>query len=152
MIDVGTDSLLSARYSLATTSRILNAYGPNTELAFDLGCAFNLTLMSSILGPQAREQNIHLVVDAFHGHAHNRGCQVDFHPQYILGNGRSDHAGCKRVFDSSNDLAATTRHASHFHCQQAIEQHFGFWDEDKYAQLSGSLFYVFSAAAHESVR
>jgi len=94
--------------------------------------------MGSILGPQATKENMRLVVDGFHGHAHNRGCQVDFHPQYIVGNGRSDHAGCERVFDSSNDLAATTRHASRFHRQQAIEQHFGFWDEDKYAQLSES--------------
>lgn len=44
--------------------------------------------------------------------------------------------GCEHVFSSSNELARSTRHASPFHRHQAIEQHFSFWDEDKYAALS----------------
>lgn len=151
-ICTATNSSQSAKYPLATASSILNVYGPRTELAFDLGCALHVTLTRSILGPQAAEKQIRLVVDGFHGHAHNRGCQVDFHPQYIVGNGRSDHAGCERVFDSSNELSPTTRHSSRFHRQQAIEQHVGFWDEDKYAQLSKHLSNVICTIAYITFR
>jgi hypothetical protein len=55
---------------------------------------------------------------------------------YIKGTGHSDGEGCEHVFSSSNDLARGTRHATRFHRHQAIEEHFTFWDQDKYANLS----------------
>ncbi|KAF8218647.1 hypothetical protein L208DRAFT_127528 [Tricholoma matsutake] len=73
---------------------------------------------------------------AFHGHAHNRAFQLEWHPLYIEGTGHSEGEGCEHVFSSSNDLARRTRHATRFHHHQAIEEHFMFWDEDKYASLS----------------
>ncbi|TDL13895.1 hypothetical protein BD410DRAFT_696918, partial [Rickenella mellea] len=80
------------------------------------------------------------VTGAFHGHSHNRGCQVDYHPLYVEGMGRADAEGCERVFSASNAVAAGTRHSSKFHRHQAIEEHFAFWDEDKYAALSAFLY------------
>ncbi|KAG1844311.1 hypothetical protein DFJ58DRAFT_664845 [Suillus subalutaceus] len=79
------------------------------------------------------------MVGAFHGHAHNRMCQLDWHPMYITGTGHSKGEGCEHVFSASNALARGTRHASTFHRHQTIEQHFAFWNDDKYANLSNFL-------------
>ncbi|KAF8545935.1 hypothetical protein OG21DRAFT_1479740 [Imleria badia] len=76
------------------------------------------------------------MVGAFHGHAHNRLCQLNWHPMYIKGMGHSEGEGCKHVFSASNELARSTRHASRFHRHQAIEQHFAFWNADKYEVLT----------------
>ncbi|KIK13833.1 hypothetical protein PISMIDRAFT_118100 [Pisolithus microcarpus 441] len=76
------------------------------------------------------------MVGAFHGHAHNCMCQLDWHPQYIQGTGHTEGEGCEHIFAASNELARSTRHATLFHRHQAIEQHFAFWDANKYAALS----------------
>lgn len=76
------------------------------------------------------------MVGAFHGHAHNRSCQLKWHPTYIEGTGHTEGEGCEHVFSSSNDLARSARHASRFHRHQMIEEHFNFWNADKYANLS----------------
>jgi hypothetical protein len=60
---------------------------------------------------------------------------------YIPGTGHTEGEGCEHVFSASNALALGTRHASSFHRHQAIEQHFAFWDMDKYAALSMALFF-----------
>ncbi|KAG1907232.1 uncharacterized protein F5891DRAFT_919646, partial [Suillus fuscotomentosus] len=79
------------------------------------------------------------MVGAFHGHAHNRRCQLDWHPMYISGTGHTEGEGCEHIFSASNELARSTRHANRFHRHQAIEEHFAFWDADKYAALSNYL-------------
>ncbi|KAG1775917.1 hypothetical protein EV702DRAFT_972210 [Suillus placidus] len=79
------------------------------------------------------------MVGAFHGHAHNRKCQLDWHPMYIPGTGHSKGEGCEHIFSASNALARGTWHASTFHWHQVIEQHFAFWNDDKYAALSNFL-------------
>ncbi|KAG1722976.1 hypothetical protein EDB19DRAFT_1898130 [Suillus lakei] len=75
------------------------------------------------------------MVRAFHGHAHNRWCQIDWHPMYIEGTGHTEGEGCEHIFSSSNELACSTHHATPFHWHQMIEQHFAFWDDDKYTAL-----------------
>jgi hypothetical protein len=72
---------------------------------------------------------------AFHGYSHHRGCQVRHHPLYKEGLGDFDGEGCEHIFSSSNDQARATRHATWFHRRQAYEEHFDFWDDDKYATL-----------------
>ncbi|KAG1764381.1 hypothetical protein EV702DRAFT_982084 [Suillus placidus] len=79
------------------------------------------------------------MVGAFHGHAHNRKCQLSWHPMYIPGMGHTEGEGCEHIFSASNDLTRSTRHASSFHRHQSIEEHFSFWDQDKYAALSNFL-------------
>ncbi|KAG2337008.1 hypothetical protein BDR05DRAFT_895874, partial [Suillus weaverae] len=44
--------------------------------------------------------------------------------------------GCEHVFSASNALACGTQHASKFHQHQTIEQHFTFWNDNKYVALS----------------
>ena len=134
-----------AKYPLAIIDRLLTVYGSDGGLAYDIGCAFSKTLANSVLGPRAQVLNLHLMVGAFHGHAHNRQCQLKWHPIYIPGTGHTEGEGCEHVFSASNALARGTRHASSFHRHQAIEEHFAFWDMDKYAALSMDLFYVVSS-------
>lgn len=120
-------------------NKLLDVLGSNIACGYDIGCAFSKTLMDSRLAEKARELCLRMVVGAFHGHSHNRGCQLDYHPLYIDGTGRADYEGCERVFHLSNKLAPGTRHASKFCRQQAVEEHFAFWDEDKYAALGLSI-------------
>jgi Kyakuja-Dileera-Zisupton transposase len=79
-----------------------------------------------------------MVVPAFHGHAHNRACQLDHHVLMAAGFGLEDLETCERVFSSSNSVARTTRHATSFHRKQFIDMHFQQWDADKYENLGKS--------------
>src|ERR1700733_10719313 len=126
----------SVKYVLAIVDHLIDIIGNKVGCAYDIGCAFSKTLQRSSLAEKAKDASFHLMVGAFHGHAHNRACQLEWHPLYIQGTGHSDGEGCEHVFASSNDLARGTRHASRFHRHQAIEEHFMFWDQDKYANLS----------------
>jgi Kyakuja-Dileera-Zisupton transposase len=119
-------------------------YGSRQGCAYDIGCAFASTLENSSLGSRAAHLQFKLMVGAFHGHAHNRLCQVHWHPLYIKGTGHFDGEGCEHIFSSSNDVARSTRHASWFHRRQAIEEHFEHWDKDKYAALGKLIAYPFS--------
>jgi hypothetical protein len=124
-----------AKYPLAIVNRLLNKYGQRLGCAYDIGCAFDGTLRKSSLGKLADELQFGLMVGAFHGHAHNRLCQVKWHPLFVEGTGHFDGEGCEHIFSSSNDEARSTRHATWFHRRQAIEEHFYHWDQDKYAAL-----------------
>ncbi|KAG1874317.1 hypothetical protein F4604DRAFT_1582102 [Suillus subluteus] len=125
-----------SKYPLTILDHLLNVYGKNGGIAYDIGCAFSKTLENSCLGPRACELNLRMMVRAFHGHAHNRQCQIDWHLMYIEGTGHTEGEGCEHVFSSSNELVRSTRHTTPFHRHQTIEQHFAFWDDDKYAALS----------------
>ena len=126
----------SAKYALAIVDCLIDIIGSGIGCAYDIGCAFATTLENSRLSEKVKDAIFRMMVGAFHGHAHNRACQLEWHPLYIKGTGHSNGEGCEHVFASSNDLACGTRHASHFHRHQAIEEHFMFWDQDKYANLS----------------
>ena len=104
--------------------------------AYDIGCSFHKTLSHSCLGPRVQASEFCLMVGAFHGYAHDHGCQLDWHPLYMKGTGCTEGEGCEHIFSSSNDLARNTCHSRGFHCHQAITDHFQFWDQDKYALLS----------------
>lgn len=125
-----------AKYALAITDKMLDTLGDDLGSGYDIGCAFAATLKSSpLLREKARSSRLRMLVPAFHGHAHNRACQLGWHPLYIPGVGLEDFETCERVFSQSNHLAAITRHASGFHRHQAIEEWAAFWDEDKYANV-----------------
>ncbi|KAG1828058.1 hypothetical protein DFJ58DRAFT_672380 [Suillus subalutaceus] len=128
-----------AKYPLAIIDKLLTVCRKNGGCAYDIGCVFSKTLTNSSLGDRARELGFRMMVGAFHGHAHNRRCQLNWHPMYISGTGHSEGEGCEHIFSASNELARSTRHASRFHRHQAIEEHYTFWDMDKYAVLSSSL-------------
>jgi hypothetical protein len=96
-------------------------------------CAFVKILMNSSLGAKTVALCLRGVVPAFHGHAHNRACQVHWHPMYTEGVGLEDFEECERTFYKSNELASITRLATPFHRHQQIDEHFHFHDLDKHA-------------------
>ena len=121
------------KYPLAIVDRLLQMYGLDICLGYDIMCAFIKTLSRSVLGPKTVAFRLHGVVPSFHGHAHNRGCQLHWHPMYTEGVGLEDFEECERTFGKSNELAAVTRLASPYHRVQHIDEHFMFHDQDKHA-------------------
>jgi hypothetical protein len=121
------------KYPHAVVERLLQLYGSDICLGYDIMCAFIKTLSHSVLGPKKVAFRLHGVVPSFHGHAHNRGCQLHWHPMYTEGVGLEDFEECERTFGKSNELAAVTRLASPYHRAQHIDEHFAFHDQDKHA-------------------
>ena len=134
--NIDLSAFFSAKYPLVIINKLLDDIGPNIGCTYDIGCTFSKTLATSSLGLRAANQNFRLMVGAFQGYVHNRGCQLSWHPLYIKGTGLTEGEGCKHIFSLSNDLARNTQHGSTFHRHQAIDEHFKFWDADKYALLS----------------
>ncbi|KAJ7765467.1 hypothetical protein DFH07DRAFT_955712 [Mycena maculata] len=62
------------KYPLAMVKWLLDRYGKDIGLGYDIMCAFFKTLLRSSLGPRVVAMNLRGVVPAFHGHAHNRAC------------------------------------------------------------------------------
>ncbi|KAI5996959.1 hypothetical protein EDD15DRAFT_2163188 [Pisolithus albus] len=126
-----------SKYALAVTLKLLDAFGSDLGGGYDIGCRFKTTLASSVLGERARSLNYTSLVNAFHGHAHNRLCQLDNLTTYVEGLGLEDLEGCERAFSKSNTLASSTRYASIFHRRQAIASYFEHNDElEVYANLT----------------
>jgi hypothetical protein len=123
------------KYGLSITARMLDTYGDDIGLAYDIMCAFMKTLARSSLGTKVKNHRLVGVVPAFHGHAHNRACQVRWHPMYIEGVGLEDFEECERTFARSNELANCTRLATEFHRRQEILEHFFFHDQDKQTRI-----------------
>jgi hypothetical protein len=142
---------LRAKYPLAMIDRLLSVYGKNGGCAYDIRCTTAATLARSSLGPRAQALNFHLMVGAFHSHTHNRRCQLDWHPLYIRSTGQTEGEGYEHVFSASNELAQGTQHASRFHRQQAIEEHFLFWNQDKYEALSKLSIYSWALLIHSAL-
>jgi hypothetical protein len=102
---------------------MLDVFGPNLALGYDIGCRFESTLKNSPLGEKASANNHQCLVGAFHGHAHNRICQSQYLATYVEGLGLEDLEGCERFFSKSNALASSTRYSSAFHRRQAISEY-----------------------------
>ncbi|KAJ7032249.1 hypothetical protein C8F04DRAFT_1211224 [Mycena alexandri] len=100
-----------AKYGFAVTAHLLR----------DIGCKYGkMVRMHPALSGLAADNNFRSLVGAFHGHAHNRQCQLSNLATYVSGMGLEDLEGCEKYFSQSNGLAATTRYATAFHRQQAI--------------------------------
>ncbi|KAJ6617355.1 hypothetical protein B0H10DRAFT_2434508 [Mycena sp. CBHHK59/15] len=128
------------KYPLAIVKQLLDQYGADIGLGYDIMCAFFKTLSRSSLGAKVTAMRLRGVVPAFHGHAHNRACQIGWHPLYVDGVGLEDFEECERTFALSNHLASTTRLATTFHRQQQIDEHFQFQDLDKHAASGNFIF------------
>ena len=135
---------------MAVTSTLLEAFGPNLGIGYDIGCKFKTTIMKSPLGALARDLNHTLLIGSFHGHAHNWLCQLSSLANYVQGLGLEDLEGCKCFFSKSNALAKSIRHASLFHQQQSIVNFLRHMDDyETYQNLSMSLGYAFSVSLTE---
>ncbi|KAJ7884040.1 hypothetical protein B0H13DRAFT_1628808 [Mycena leptocephala] len=126
-----------AKYPLAIVDALLDAFGPDVGFGYDIGCGFGKTVKNSPLRTKADRMNFKSLVGAFHGHAHNRLCQLVFLANYVPGMGLEDLEGCERFFSKSNALARSTRYASVFHRRQTIATYLAHTDVyDTYANLS----------------
>ncbi|KAJ7862680.1 hypothetical protein B0H14DRAFT_3863115 [Mycena olivaceomarginata] len=128
------------KYPLAIVRRLLDEFGSDIGLGYDIICTFFKTLLRSSLGARVVALRLQGVVLTFHGHAHNRECQLSWHPLYTQGVGLEDFEECERTFARSNNLASVTRLASAFHRKQQIDEHFDFHDQDKHANSGKSIF------------
>lgn len=112
-----------AKYPLAVVDSMLDTFGSDLAFGYDIGCKFGSTVNTSPLGNKARALSHHCLVGAFHGHAHNRLCQLSNLATYKEGLGLEDLEGCERFFSKSNGLASSVRHASVFHRKQTITEY-----------------------------
>jgi hypothetical protein len=129
-----------AKYPLAVVALLLEHLGKDLGVGYDVGCHFGATIKNSDLGPLADQLCMRCLVGAFHGHAHNRFCQLSFLATYVKGLGLEDLEGCERFFSRSNALAKSCRNASRFHRQQEISTYIKHMDTfETYASLSSSL-------------
>lgn len=102
-----------------------------------MACHFETTVQQSELGDRARANGFKGLVGSFHGHAHNRLCQLSFLATYVEGMGLEDLEGCERFFARSNGLAKSCRYANRFHRQQEISTYVKQFDSvETYANLS----------------
>ncbi|KAJ7432670.1 hypothetical protein B0H11DRAFT_2165186 [Mycena galericulata] len=120
-----------AEYPLAIVDALLEAYGPK------IGNAYDINFKNSPLGPKALKYDLKWLIGAFHGHAHNRLCQLHYLANYVHGMGLEDMEGCERWFSGANALARSTRYATVFHRKQAIRTYTAHHDTfEVYANLS----------------
>lgn len=109
--------------------------GQRALAGYDVAYELITTLDNSSLGAKFKQLGWRLCVNAFHGYAHNYTCQVQHHPNVVLGMGLEDLETLERIFSFSNQLASVTRHTSAFHRRVYIDMMFAQWDEDKYRNL-----------------
>ncbi|KXN87344.1 hypothetical protein AN958_08896 [Leucoagaricus sp. SymC.cos] len=117
-----------SKYPLATVEALLDVFGHDIGGGYDIGCKFRTTLAHSDLGERAAECHYTSLVGAFHGHAHNRLCQLSFLATYIRGLGLEDLEGCEQFFSKSNALASSTCYASIYHHKQKIVEYLEHMD------------------------
>ncbi|KAJ7577336.1 hypothetical protein C8J56DRAFT_1007167 [Mycena floridula] len=125
------------KYALAILFCFFGVLPKRLGGGYDIGCSFEVTLKNSPLGPRALEEVYSSLVGLFHGHAHNRLCQLRKLGTYITGMGLEDLEGCERFFSASNALATAICHSSIFHRRQAIAEYSRHYDSfHMYASLS----------------
>ncbi|KAK0499109.1 hypothetical protein EDD18DRAFT_1308436 [Armillaria luteobubalina] len=120
---LGADMVRSgeqAKYPLAVVSKLLETFGERLGLGYDIGCKFGGTVNQSPLGELARHKKLRVLVGLFHGHAHNRLCQLRHLGTYLTGLGLEDLETLERFFSKLNALAGVIRYASQFHRRQRI--------------------------------
>ena len=122
-----------------TISYLMDVFPRSLGLGYDIACSFSRTVKRSCIGPKAKADGLRLVIPAFHAHAHNRQCQLDFHILMSAGFGLEGLETCERVFSGSNAVARLTHHATAFHRWQFIDMYFNQWDTDKYENLASFL-------------
>ncbi|KAG1859304.1 hypothetical protein F4604DRAFT_1882800 [Suillus subluteus] len=128
------------KYPLVTINKLMDVFAERFLYGYDIKCAFHSILQRSSLGPAVQDLGIEGVVPGFHGHAHNRLCQVQHHSKFMLGAGKEDFETCERTFSESNALAPEIQNSTEFHRHQALDEHFCFADQDKYAALGTFIF------------
>jgi hypothetical protein len=124
------------KYPLAIVNKLIDVFGPDLAMGYNIGCHFKSTL-NNALGEKAQLNRHTCLVGAFHGHAHNQLCQLNFLTTYVEGLGLEDLEGCEHFFSKSNALVSSTQYSSTFHYCQGIMEYSKHNDTfETYANLS----------------
>ncbi|KAF8220849.1 hypothetical protein L208DRAFT_1331446, partial [Tricholoma matsutake] len=94
------------KYPIAVVNQLLDQYGEDIGLGYNIMCAFIKTLLRSSLGAKTVGLRLQGIVPAFHSHTHNQGCHVYWHPMDMEGVGLEDCEECEQTFYKSNELAS----------------------------------------------
>ena len=137
-------SIYRRKYPIATCKRLIDRYGKGVKCGYDIRCDLHKTLHKSSLADLIKAKDFSIIVPSFHGHSHNRKCQISWHPLYNKGVGKEDFEGCERCFAESNALASSTRLATPFHRHQTINDWLSYWAELKHTEAGLSVFLEFS--------
>ena len=130
-----------AKYALAILARLLEKLtGKKICVGYDIGCTFECTVLKSKLGKTFEESGSRFCVNAFHGYSHSYKCQVDYHPNCIIGLGLEDLETLERIFSGSNQLAPIIRYASPFRRHVHIDLYFTQMDHEKYGNIGMMLY------------
>ncbi|KAJ7734719.1 hypothetical protein B0H14DRAFT_2408737 [Mycena olivaceomarginata] len=87
-----------AKYCFAVVNHLLNIIG-QVAVGYGNGCKFGKMVNAHpVLGPLAQEKGFKSLVGAFHGHAHNRQCQLCHLATYVEGVGPEDLEECESFF------------------------------------------------------
>ncbi|KAJ7716706.1 hypothetical protein B0H16DRAFT_1338682 [Mycena metata] len=125
-----------SKYALSVCNELIKAFPAGLGNGYDIGCGSSSTIWNSPLGAKALLAKFRLLVGAFHGHAHNRLCQLLYLATYVFGLGLEDLEGCERFFSRSNALATSVQYASIFHRKQTLAFFKHFEAHETYANLS----------------
>jgi len=74
--------LCRAKHALAAVAKILEVFGEDQGLGYDINCILDITLRNSSLKDEVAKKRLQCVVDAFHCWAHKRSCQLKYHLLY----------------------------------------------------------------------
>jgi Kyakuja-Dileera-Zisupton transposase len=70
MVGIYTEMFLySVKYGLATLNEILDVFGADQAVGYDIRCSHKVTIATSSISEKAQILLLQLVVDAFHSHA-----------------------------------------------------------------------------------
>ncbi|KAJ6609524.1 hypothetical protein B0H10DRAFT_1813552, partial [Mycena sp. CBHHK59/15] len=86
------------KYLLVIVRWLIDNYGEDMCLGYNIMCAFFKMLLCSSLSAQVVAIHLWGIVPAFHGHAHNRACQIGWHPMYVDGVRLKDFEECECTF------------------------------------------------------
>jgi hypothetical protein len=87
-------------------------------------------MLASSIGNKVQEMDVQFFVGAFHGYAHNRRCQLSFHPRLVTLAGLEDFETCEWIFSQQNRSAHLFRHASAYHRHMTMDWFYRRWDSD----------------------
>ncbi|KAK7031920.1 hypothetical protein R3P38DRAFT_3313830 [Favolaschia claudopus] len=79
----GSDMVRSGEQCVAAMAAMAAVAGKRHGGGYDCGCGLEVTIENSPLAPLAKENGLRMLVGAFHGHAHNRKCQLDYLSTYV---------------------------------------------------------------------
>ncbi|KAH8824474.1 hypothetical protein DL96DRAFT_1453307, partial [Flagelloscypha sp. PMI_526] len=111
------------KYSFALMHRLLTTFGKGILLGYDIGCGIDVRKnRDPVVGPLADKLGLRCCVGAFHGHAHNRICQLKYLISYIVEAGIDPLETCESAFAVTNAAARAVRYSTAFHRSQLLNE------------------------------